>query len=231
MFLTALTVLVTFITCGCSALIARSGVSDRGALSNPKTCAEVRDQFGKPDETRTCADGRIVESRWIRQQIEVFDLPPLSWQSYAEAFGYGALEGAYIGSFGLVDMFVWPFTLYKSEKAKLHYAFVYDEADQLLYVYDLAASPPVQYDEATRFLRGLLDSQLEAENCDTWTACVTDYVQEVRRRAGCLGYTLGNDEEQVFERMFAIGDGVDSGRIPREDGLAEMRKALHVFPQ
>ena len=63
---------------------------------------------------------------------------------------------------------------------------------------------------------------------DKWTVCITDYVQEVRRRAACIGYALGNDEEQVFERMFAVGEGVDSGRISCEDGLAEMRKARYV---
>jgi hypothetical protein len=36
--------------------------------------------------------------------------------------------------------------------------------------------------------------------------------------------TLSADEEQAFESMFAIGDGVDSGRIPREKGLYEIRK-------
>jgi hypothetical protein len=119
-------------------------------------------------------------------------------------------------------------TAYLSEKRKLHYAFVYDEEDRVLYVYDLAASASAQFNEATRFLDGLLYSQVEAGNCDTWTACITDYVQEVRRRAACLGYTLGNDEEEVFERMFAIGEGVDSGRIPREDGVAEIRRLPYI---
>ena len=68
--LTVLTVLGISITCGCTSLIASSGVSDRGELSNPKTRAEVREQFGKPDETRTCPDGRVLESRWIRQQVK-----------------------------------------------------------------------------------------------------------------------------------------------------------------
>jgi hypothetical protein len=55
-------------------------------------------------------------------------------------------------------------------------------------------------------------------------------VQEVRRRATCLGYTLGVDEENAFERMFAIGEEVDSGRIPREEGQAEIREPLYLRP-
>jgi len=228
--ITMLTVLVTFITCGCSVLIARSGVSDRGALSNPKTRAEVNDQFGKPDDTRTCPEGRVVESRWIRQKINVFDPPPPSFRSFGEELGYTAIASAYLGTAGFVDIFVWPFTLYKSEKAKLHCAFVYDEADRILYLYDLAAPAPQQFDHATRPLDYMLSSQLEDGKCDSWTTCLTDYAQEVRRRATCLGYTLGADEEQTFERMFAIGEGVDSRRIPPEEGLAKIREVLYARP-
>ena len=115
---------------------------------------------------------------------------------------------------------------YMSEKRKLHYAFVYDEADRVLYVYDLAASATAQFYEATRSLRSLLTSQLENEKCAGWTATLTDYVQEVRRRAICIGYTFSVDEEQAFERMLAIGEGVDSGRIAREEGLVEIREPL-----
>jgi hypothetical protein len=110
----------------------------------------------------------------------------------------------------------------------LHYAFVYDEADRILYLYDLAAPAPQQFDDATRPLDYLLTSQLENVKCENWAATLTDYVQEIRRRATCLGYTLGVDEEQAFERMFAIGEGVDSGRIPREEGLAEIREVLYA---
>lgn len=223
-FLTMLGVLVTFITCGCSMLIAHSGISSRGEIYYYKTRAEVWDKFGKPDDTRTCPDGRVVESRWIRQQIKVFDPPSNS----AEELGQAALEGAYQGSFGLIDIFVWPVTLHKSEKAKLHYAFVYDEQDRVLYGYDLAASGPVQFSEATRPLGFSVGLQLEYGKCESWTACLSDYVQEARRRATFIGYTIGADEEETFERMLAIAEGVDSGRISREEGLAEIREPLYL---
>ena len=139
----------------------------------------------------------------------------------------GAVLAIAVYSWWVVDMlFILPVTLYRSEKAKLHYAFVYDEADQVLYLYDLSASPPVQFEETTRSLRSLLTSQLENEKCVSWTATLTDYVQEVRRRAACIGYTFSIDEEQAFERMFAIGEKVDSGRISHEDGLVEIREPL-----
>jgi len=235
--LTVLTVLGISITCGCTSLIASSGVSDRGELSNPKTRAEVREQFGKPDETRTCPDGRVVESRWIRQQVKKIADPsyrPKVDNEYSDAFLQGAWEGAflgmYLGSLGLVDIIFVPVMAYRSEKAKLHYAFVYDEAGEVLYLYDLAASPTVQFDEAMRPLVLLLPWQLKGGECESWTACLTDYAQEARRRATCLGYTLCADEEQAFERMFAVGEGVDSGRISREDGLDEIREVLYARP-
>ena len=230
MFLTVLTVLMTFITCGCSGLISRSGVSGPGALSNYKTRTEVNKNFGKPDDTRTCSDGRVVENRWVRRQtgLVLADNRP---QSEPFQFMYdSALIFAYAATLGLVDIFVVPVAAYESEKAKLHYAFVYDEAGEVLYLYDLAASPTVQFDEAMRPLVLLLPWQLKGGECESWTACLTDYAQEARRRATCLGYTLCADEEQAFERMFAVGEGVDSGRISREDGLDEIREVLYARP-
>jgi hypothetical protein len=120
---------------------------------------------------------------------------------------------------------------YRSEKAKLHYAFVYDEADRLLYVYDLGVSDPgQQFLEATRDLESLLNFQLREGECDNWTVCITEYVQEARRRAACIGYAPGADCEQNFERLFAIGDGVDSEKIPREIGLTLIGEMLCLPP-
>ena len=217
-----LTVLVTFIPCGCSVLMARSWVSGRGELTNPKTRAEARDQFGKPDETRTCPDGRVVESRGIRARAQ---------KQSSINLGNDVQVGQMLLYLAALDLMLadipgMALALYMSEK--LHYAFVYDEADRLLYVYDLTASPPVQFSEATRLLDSMLRFQLESGQCDNWTACITDFEQEVRRRAACLGYTLGADQEQAFERMFVIGEKVDSSRISREDGLAEIREPLYL---
>jgi len=95
-------------------------------------------------------------------------------------------------------------------------------------VYDLEAPAPAQFSEAIGRLGYLLSLQLENGKCESWTACLKEYVQEARRRASCLGYTLGADEEQAFKRMFAIGDGVDSGKISHEDGLSEIRRVLFL---
>jgi hypothetical protein len=230
--LTMLTVLVTFITCGCSLLIARSGISDRGALSNPKTRAEVNEQFGKPDDTRTCPDGRVVESRWIRQKLKTVSAPPPTSTGDAalQGLGQALAMSAVLLDIYLADIPGTVVMAYVSEKTKLHFAFVYDEAGQVLYLYDLADSQPVQFEEVTRHIRSLLTSQLENEKCASWTAILTAYVQETRQRAACIGYTLCVDEEQAFERLLTIGEGVDSGRIPREDGLAEIREVLYARP-
>jgi hypothetical protein len=227
-----LTVLVILITCGCSVLIARSGISDRGALFNPKTRSEVNEQFGKPDDTRTCPDGRVVESRWIRQKMKTVSAPPPTGIGDAALQGLGqglAMTAIYL-DMALADIPGTVVMAYVSEKTKLHYAFVYDEGDQVLYLYDLADSLPVQFEEVTRHIRSLLSSQLEDGKSESWTACLTAYVQETRQRAACMGYTLGADEEHAFDRMFAIAEEVDSGRIPREEGLAEIREVLYARP-
>jgi hypothetical protein len=231
-FLTMLTALVASFTCGCSYFIAHSGVSGRGELSNPKTRAEVNDQFGKPDDTRTCPDGRVVEGRWIRQKLKTVSAsPPTSTgDAVLQGMGQGLAMSAVLLDIYLADIPGTVVMAYLSEKTKLHYAFVYNEADQVLYLYDLAVSVPVQFEETTRSLRSLLTSQLENEKCASWTATLTDYAQETRQRAACIGHTFSVDEEQTFERMFAIGEGVDSGKIQREDGLAQIRQVLYARP-
>jgi hypothetical protein len=123
-------------------------------------------------------------------------------------------------SLGLFEIFAFPISVYQSEQVKLHYAFVYDEADRVICRYNLRASALEQFDEVMKPLGIELYYQLELSKCDTWTACINDYVKEARRRATCLGFTLGAEEEQAFERMLAVGGGVDAGRIQREAALA-----------
>jgi hypothetical protein len=70
-----LTVLVTSITCGYAVFVAAQGISHRGELPLLHTRAEVHDKFEKPGDTRTCPDGRVVESWWIRKKVIGADDP------------------------------------------------------------------------------------------------------------------------------------------------------------
>jgi hypothetical protein len=176
-----------------------------------------------------------VERRSIRQQVDwvCARRADHSVSGFAYEMGCSFLKGAYEGSLGLVDVFVVPVIAYQSERAKLHYAFVYDETSRVLYRYDLTDPAPKQFDEVTRPLGDALRRQLTDGECDTWTPCLTDYVQEVRQRATCMEYTITLEDEQALERMLTIGEGVDVDRISREaalPGLLEETGRLHRSP-
>jgi hypothetical protein len=217
-FLAVLIVLLTSITWGCSSMIANMGVSGRYELTSPQTRAEVRDLFGHADETGTCPDGRVVERFWIRQKIVWLDgCAPDFRGTRCEL-----LKDAYQGSYGLVEIFALPVNLYRSERAKLHYAFVYDKEDRVLYSYDLKTSPQRRFDDVMVPFSRAMYAQLTGGECNAWTRCLAEYAQEVRQRAACVGYALAPEEEQKLERMVAIGEAVDAGRIPHQEGMANI---------
>jgi hypothetical protein len=206
-------VLMVSSSCGCSYLIAKSGISYIGEFYSLQTQAEVREKFGEADETRTCPGGQIVEHRWIRKQIPIFK----GW--YDDPILYGR-------SFGMWEIFGFPITAIRSELAKLHYSFVYDQTGRLLYLYDLKEPLPKQFNEAVKPSALELYRKLTAEKCDTWSSCITDYIKEARQRADFIGYPLGAEEEQEFEDLLSIGERVDSGLLLWEKGLYEIREAL-----
>src|SRR5512144_3163255 len=115
-------------TNGCSSLIASGGVSGANEIYKPET----RAAFGAADETGTCPNGRVVEHRWIRQQIPWGCTNP-------KDVNCRQMVMAYLQTFGLIALFVIPVVAVESEQAKLHYAFVYGEDDRVLYRYDLKA--------------------------------------------------------------------------------------------
>ena len=223
-FLIVLIALLPSIMCGCSALLATSGVLGPGTLYVPQTRAEVRDQFGEADETGTCPDDRVVERRWVRQRVEWISRSCQS-SSVADAALCGGIQGAYWGSLGLVDIFFLPVIAYRSERAKLHYAFIYDNEDRVVYRYDLEVPALARFADVTRPLSEALYAQLADGKCNTWTACLTDYAQEARKRAACVGYTLGAEDEQQFERIFAIGEAMDTSRVSPEAALPNLQVA------
>jgi hypothetical protein len=125
-------------TSGCSGLIAHSGIANVAEIDKPETRAEVRAAFGGADETGICPDGRIVELRSIRQQVQWVCAGQLGSPPGGRC---DALGRAYIGTLGLADVFVIPFIAYRSEKAKLHYVFVYGADGRVLSRYPAYVLP------------------------------------------------------------------------------------------
>jgi hypothetical protein len=174
---------------GCSTIISHSG-HFASELDSPQTRVRVQEKFGGPDEKKTCPGGKAIESRWIRQKIPHFGYPDL---------GLGGL---------LLEIVLFPVAAHQSEEAKLHYAFVYDEAGRVLYRYNLKVPPPDQFNMAVKPSALELYRQLKAEKCDTWSSCINDYVKEARQRANCIGYPLGAEEEREFGICLASVSGL-----------------------
>ncbi len=210
-FLLLLIMLSTSLSWGCSAIVGNIGYDPADLRSFPQTRAEIREKFGGADDTTTCPGGQVVEHRWIRQKIGA----PI------------AFAKEYLQTLGAVEIILFPLAIYGSEKSKLHYAFVYDETGRNLYWYDLKAPPSEQFDRAVRPLSEKLYNQLKEGKCDTWCACIADYVKEARQRADCIGYTLDAEEEREFEDLLTIGEWVDSGQVLSGEGLADIKEMPH----
>ncbi len=202
-------------SCGCSIIIAKSGIYSEGEILSLKTRDEVLKQFGVADETRTCPGGFLVEHRWIRRQISIFT------NFYDD-------PDFYLRSFGLWEIIALPITAYRSEKAQFHYAFVYDENGRLLYRYDLKLTPRQQLNDALRPLAEEFMQQLREGKYGTWSKCIANYVKEARQRAGCIEYALGPEEVWEFEFLLTIGEWADLGLINCEDALSDINEAFPV---
>jgi hypothetical protein len=190
-------------SCGCSRLVGYSGHKPSDLQSFPATRAGIQEIFGKADEIKACPGGKIVEYRWIRQQI-----------------GSTLIKEHIIWNIILEEIFVFPFAL----KSRLPYAFVFDETGQFLYRYDLKIPVSDQYNALSKQLADELYGKLKEGKCTNWTSCITEYKEEARERASCIGYTLDTEVESEFEDILIIGGWVDSGQIPAEEGLDEIRE-------
>jgi hypothetical protein len=216
-FLLLLMVLMVSSSSGCATMISRAGVYSAGELYSPQTRAEVTKKFGEADETTTCPGGRIVENRWVRQRTP----------AVAPNWLYNPSDpGDLIYTGWALEPILFPWAAYRSEKAILHYAFVYDESGRVLYRYDLKTSPPQRFNAAMNPLAKDLYTQLDEGKCDTWSTCIADYVKEARQRAECMGYTLGPEEEQTFDDLLCIGEWVDSGHVLPKEGLLDIDETL-----
>ncbi len=199
---------------GCSTFIAYSGIAGPQELNAPATRTEVRQRFGAPTGAETRADGSSVETYPIRQRI---------------ASRVGALGGdfhRFLLTYGLVEIIAAPVALYHSENAKLLVAFVYGADDRVLCRYRAEAPPASRFEEATLPLAASLWVQLEAGACPNWGTCLTSFVEQVRGRAACVGYTPNSAEGAEFKSLLAIAEDEDTSRLTKSEALAEIQRCL-----
>ena len=199
---------------GCSTFIAYSGIAGPQELNAPVTRTEVRQRFGAPEGVETRSDGSSVETYHIRQRI---------------ASKVGTLGGDFhslVFTYGLVEVIATPVALYHSENAKLLMAFEYGADDRVLCRYRPEAPPASRFEESTLPLAASLWVQLEAGGCPNWGRCLTSFVEQVRRRAACVGYTPNSAEGAKFKSLLAIAEDEDASRLTKSEALAEIQRCL-----
>jgi len=214
-------------TSGCSSLLAHSGVSNVRELYQPDTRAAVRAAFGRADETGTCPDGRPVERRSIRQEV------PEVWGDVVAAAGRSTDIRdpiLVLVSSPVIELVAIPIQAYRSEQAKLHYAFVYGADDRVLYRYDVAAAPSDRFRGAVSALPDSLSLPLKEGGCPSWEGCLSAFGAEARQRAACVGYPLTPEEGETLHLVQALATDVDAGRIAPDDTLAEFEWCLGRTP-
>ncbi len=199
---------------GCTTMIAYSGIVGPQELHAPANRTQVRQRFGTPSAAESRADGTSVETFHIRRRIT----------STVKALG-GDLH-SFLFTYGLVEALATPVALYHSEKAKLPVAFVYGADDRIMCHYRVEAPPGSRFEDTTLPLAASLWVQLEGGACPNWSTCVTSFVEQVRMRAACVGYTLSLAEEENLTRLLTIAKHADESRITKVETLAEIQKCL-----
>jgi hypothetical protein len=197
---------------GCSSLIASAGRASLADFAPGSTRQEVREAWGEPDVSETRDDGSRVETYHIRKRASSLreeGLPGGAWWLPRGVLVLVAFEVVATGK-----------AIYDRANAEMYdHAFVYGPDERLLYSYDTSTPPAQRFYAVRRPLAELRWKQLENGECPIWSACITSYVGELRRRAAIVGYTLPPEEEENFQRLLEIAKDVDEGRNTKGEGL------------
>jgi hypothetical protein len=194
---------------GCS-LIAYSGISDKELDSIPSglTRQELQERFGDPVSSVTAASGRKMEVFRIRRQLP-------------DREKYLAGDIACIPAFGYC-LFFGPLTFIeatmKSQAHRIDVAFLYGPDDRTVYHYILSV-PEQQYFEAAKSLAHPILDTAVYEKCERPSACVKEYIAELRLRALETGYGLDAEWETRFQQHIEISHEIENHTITREDAI------------
>lgn len=187
---------------GCAVFIEAFGASKPDNLAAGSTRQEIRKLLGKPKASEARDGGIRVETYRIWEK-----------KGYPH-IGKSPAWSAQVGTlFDLIG-----FTLEATIMPESYeLALVYGPDDHLLYFYVVNDLPEARF-ETARFPLSSLWTQLENDECPSWSACLTSYIDELRKRAAFVGYTLLPEEEREFQRLLEIARDVDEGRITKGEG-------------
>ncbi len=204
---------------GCSMLIASMGVSSVPGFAPGSSREAVRKELGPPDASEARVDGTRVDTYHVRRRVSSL-WAGVDGQEVARAVaGSGQAGVLVVAGLLIYEGVATGKALYDSEQQKAHLAFVFGRDDALLYDYELTARPEVRFEEARHPLAEPLWQQIERGGCPRWSACLTSYVEELRRRAATVAYPLPPEEEENFHRLLEVAGGVDEGSLTKGEAL------------
>jgi hypothetical protein len=191
-------------TTGCSYMIAISGHPyPLGVVQEGATRAEMHDQLGTPAGSGICPDGRPFERYRIRRTMEGFRRmydPP------------GDLRSV------LLEPLLTPIAAIASEVRRVPVTVVYGPDERVLYRFPDREEARIRFNEA----KSGLTSAWSPNSMEALSVLVSAYVDEFRRRAACVEYTLSAADEATLDYMNLVAQEGTWGIATREEALNKL---------
>ena len=196
---------------GCSIAIAESGYDDVFApVRESATRGELHQRLGSPNATGTCPDGRPFERFRVRQRI------PGLWQAL-----YLPAQGA--GPSGLIwsalEPIFTPIAAITSEAKRVPVIVVYGPDERVVYAF--TDRPEWRLYDAVKPLTDEVRSRLRQTEPSTWASQVSAYIDEVRRRAACVGAMLSPSKEATLAALIPAMEEAVWGIATPEEALGK----------
>ncbi|HWP59604.1 MAG TPA: hypothetical protein VNL14_17050 [Candidatus Acidoferrales bacterium] len=220
-----LTVAMLLTVAGCATLVARSGISGLHEIPSGLSRKEAQERFGAPASAGTTALGRPIEIYSIRRQLKGKGDPAKEdlGKGLLICLLYGPICGGLALGAAAIETISFPGTLVESEMSKLKVAFVYGADDRAVYFYEPTTDPPSMYAQALRTLTHPFHSEAELAKCPSARECIYRYIDEARRIAIEVGYTMTVEDGDAFRKDIKLAADLDEGELTKEEVLRRAR--------
>lgn len=212
---------------GCSVAILSVVGADRGnpfPVSESQSRDAIEAKLGTPLSVRQLPDGVAVAL--YDYQFRAAD--PKAREMANKSLGlWTSFVGGYGGAFPLgvfTELFFFPYAIYKAAEQRpgSQLTAVYGQDDRLLFFYFVETPPVERFEQIRRPRAWRRWEELASDHCQTWSACLRQHVDEVRRQAVWVDYPLPLKEEENLERLLELALDFDTGRISKGEALIRL---------
>lgn len=212
---------------GCSFIIANAGISGLREIPENLTRQEVQERFGSPVSSSTTSAGRPIDIYLVRRQLDCVVIvgsnqwcqPKPQSKDWVKCLLMGPLCAYSLMLVGISESVSLPINLARSEANKFEVAFVYGPDDRVLYFYETNAKVSLNDHPAITALTHPLSGEFGLPKCAPPKQCMHEYNQEVKLRAGEIGYTLTSEDDEAMKRDLDLAINVDEGTITLEEAV------------